>query len=132
MREIKPHKRLHIPSTPTPNQPRIQSHPYINQPTHTPIHPPTHPSTHQLTHSPIQQQNNNTTALQTNRACGRLSHARGSTHHQRPHPTNHASIHHIYTCTNPPIHPPTNLPINPSNNKTITPQHYKQIELAGH
>src|SRR6218665_3592137 len=108
MREIKPHKRLHTPSTPTPNQPRIQSHPYINQPTHTPIHPPTHPSTHQLTHSPIQHQNNNTTTLQTNRACGRLSHARGSTHHQRPHLTNHA-FNHIHTSTNPPT-PPTRRP----------------------
>src|SRR6218665_3911955 len=106
LQETNPRQRLHTPSTHTPSQPCIQSHPYIHQPTH----------------SLIQQQNNNTTTLQTIRACRRLIHAKGSTHHQRTHITNHAS-NHIHTSINPPIHS--------SNNKTTTPQHYKQSELAG-
>src|SRR6218665_4020079 len=112
LREINPRQILHTPSRHTPNPPCNQSHPRIPQPPH----------------SPIQQQNNNTTTLQTTRACGRLIHARGSTHHQRTHLTNHASNHIHHPCIQQPIHHP---PTYPFTHPTTTPQHYKQPELAG-
>src|SRR6218665_1211855 len=74
------------------------------------IHPlllPTvhHPSIYNppAIYSSTQTQNNNNTKLQTNRACGRLSHARNPTYHQSSHQAN----------KNPIIHPPTHTPIHP-------------------
>src|SRR6218665_1286583 len=86
------------------------------------IHPPAHPSTNLPNHP----SNNNTTTLQTTRACGRLIHAGGSTNHQHTHLTNHAS-NHIHTSTSPSIHQLTQSPIQQQHHNTTNNPSLREI-----